>query len=103
MTKDFLIVQPESVCLKTIKNILDSLMENKKIKISKKNYIVIGTNNKIILDVNKKIIKGRIIDDESGDGVEIVNKLVDEMGSERVYMHYYGEDSFVNNKKVEII
>lgn len=42
MAKDFLIVPPKAIKTKDINRILDRLMSNKKIKISSKNYIVIG-------------------------------------------------------------
>lgn len=103
MTKDFLIVPSQTFKLSEVNYIIDKLMDNKKIKLSSKNYIIIGNNKKIIFDISKYSIKGRLLNNAAEKEIDIINKLILNLGSERVYIHYYNEDVFLDVKNAIIM
>lgn len=103
MIKDFLIIPPEKIELHHMNIVLDKFMKNIKIKVSRKNYILIGTESKIILDINSKAIKGRLFTGASDKEEEIVKKILTYMGEDKVYIHYYGNTPFTGCKKIKVV
>ena len=100
MTKDFLIITPNAVTLKILLKVIDTLMENKKIKLSYHNYVVIGTKNKLMLDIKRNYIRGRIWDIDSDKEVEIIKNLINSICTDKIYIHYYSGTNFINDDKI---
>ena len=98
MAKDFLIVPPKAIKTKDINRILERLMSNKKIKISSKNYIVIGNDEKIVFDVSDHFIKGKLLTGAAEQEENVVNRLISNIGTGKIYVHYYGNSAFLENK-----
>ena len=103
MNKDFLIILPETINLKNTNKILHSLMKSKTIKVSKKNYIVVGLDEKIVFDIEKKVIKGRILHGGSQKEVAIIKKLIDAMDENIVYTHFYDKKPFFYCQKAKVV
>lgn len=102
MSKDFAIVSVDNFKVDATSNLIESVMNINKIKISKKNCIAIGTNTNIIFDIEPKIIKGKILDYNEGNELNILQSIIGKMGINKTYVHFYGQENFLKNSKVEI-
>lgn len=100
MAKAFLIVPLKTIKVRDVNKILDKLMSNKKIKISSKNYVVIGNDEKIIFDISNHIIKGKFLNGAAEKEKDVVKQLILNMGTERIYMHFYGNNAFLKKKNM---
>lgn len=102
MGKDFAIVPVDNFKVDVTSNLIESVMNIDKIKISKRNCIAIGTNTNIIFDIEPKIIKGKILNSSNGNEINILQSIIGKMGVNKTYVHFYGQENFFKNSKVKI-
>lgn len=102
MGKDFAIISVDNFKVDVTSKLIESVMNINKIKISKKNYIAIGTNTNIIFDIEPKIIKGKILNSSSEKEIDILQSIIGKMGTNKTYVHFYGHENFLKKAKVEI-
>lgn len=99
MERDFAIVPIEYIKPDIIYKAIESEMRTEKINISKNNRIIIGIDKDIIFDIDKNFIKGKILSKNGKEEENIINSIIRKLGIERVYVHLYGQDNFLNKSK----
>lgn len=101
MGKDFAIIPTNNFKIDIASKIIESEMKINKIRISKKNCIVIGENKNIVFDISTDFIKGKILEFNGDDELSIVKSILKKMSSNDVYLHFYGQENFFKTKDIK--